>query len=87
MGQIKAAYPLNIYKQRFVSLVVDEAFLMQNGSYKWTDQLNEAVGAQKINLSVSQLRIDEHKLSAFINEMISADKDDQQGLLKKYFGK
>lgn len=83
---IKRAYPLNVYKQQFVSLVVEDANAMQQPSYQWADRLNEAIGAQKINLSVSQLRIDAQQLSVFINAIIASEKRDRRSLLKKYFG-
>ncbi len=83
--QIKEAYPLDIYKQKFVSLVVDDTFVMKKNLYKWAARLNEAIGAQKVNLLISQLKIDERKMSDFINEMISTEKANRQSVIKKYF--
>ncbi len=83
--QIKKAYPLDIYKQKFVSIVVDNTFVMKKKLYKWAAKLNEAIGAQRINLLVSQLKIDEHELSNFINEMISTEKANRRNIIKKYF--
>lgn len=83
--QIIEAYPLDIYKQKFVSLVVDDTFVMKKNLYKWAARLNEAIGAQKINLLVSQLTIDEHKMTDFINEMVSTERTKRQSVIKKYF--
>jgi hypothetical protein len=83
--QIKRAYPLDIYKQKFVSLKLDEKFKMRKNLYKWVAKLNEAIGAQKMNLQVSQLKIDEHTMTEFINEIISVEKVKRQTIIKKYF--
>lgn len=83
--QIVEAYPLDIYKQKFVCLVVDDTYLMKKSLYKWAAKLNEAIGAQKMNLLVSQLKIDEHKMTDFINEIISTDKSNRQEVINKYF--
>ena len=85
--QIQEAYPLDIYKQKFVSLVVDDTFIMKKNLYKWAAKLNEAIGAQKINLLVSQLKIDEFTMTNFINEIISTEKGNRQIIIKKYFEK
>ncbi len=83
--QIKKAYPLDIYRQKFVSLVVDETCTMKKNLYRWAAKLNTAVGAQKVNLLMSQLKIDEYKMSDFINEIIAVDKANRQNIIRKYF--
>ena len=85
--QIQEAYPLDIYKQKFVSLVVDDTFIMKKNLHKWVAKLNEAIGAQKINLLISQLKIDEFTMTNFINEIISTEKGNRQTIIKKYFEK
>lgn len=83
--QIKGAYPLDIYKQKFVSLVVDNTFVMKKDLYKWASKLNKAIGAQKINLMLSQLKIDEKKMTEFICEIIKTEKKNRNKVIKKYF--
>lgn len=83
--QIKGAYPVNIYRQKFVSLVIDDSFVIKKNLYKWAARLNEEIGAQKVNLLVSQLKIDEHKMSDFVNEIISTEKTKRYNVIKKYF--
>ncbi|MFN0292662.1 STM3941 family protein [Pedobacter helvus] len=83
--QIESAYPLDIYKQKFVCLVLDETFEMKKNLYKWAAKLNEGIGAQKVNLMVSQLKIDEHKMTKFINEIVKTEKQNRQTIIKKYF--
>ncbi|MVN23502.1 STM3941 family protein [Mucilaginibacter arboris] len=83
--QIKGAYPLDIYKQKFVSLVVDDTFVLKKNLYKWAAKINEAIGAQKVNLLISQLKIDEHVMTEFIIEIIAIEKENRQNIIKKYF--
>ena len=83
--QIQEAYPLDIYKQKFVSLVIDDTFVLKKNLYKWAAKLNEEIGAQKVNLLISQLKIDEQKMTNFINEIIATEKKNRQGIIKKYF--
>jgi hypothetical protein len=83
--QIKGAYYLNIYKQRFVCLEVNDSFTLKKNQYKWAAKLNEEIGAQKINLSISQLKISEHLMTNFINEIIAAEKENRANIIRKYF--
>jgi hypothetical protein len=83
--QIKRAYPLDISGQTFVSLVVDDTVEIKKKQYKWAAEINEAIGAQKINLLLSQLKVDEHKMVSFITEIIHADKQNRKRIIQKYF--
>jgi len=83
--QIKHAYPLNIFKQKFVSLDLVDTFRIKKKPYKWASRINEFVGAQKVNLQVSQLKIDEVTLTNFINEIIQAEEGNRERIIKKYF--
>lgn len=84
-NQIKAAYALRINGQRFVSLVVDGTFIIKKKQYKWAAKLTQMIGAQKINLLLSQLQVEENKMSAFVNEMIKADGSTRKTIIGKYF--
>ena len=48
-------------------------------------KLNEAIRAQKVNLLVSQLKIDEHTMTDFIKEMTKTQKENRQNIIRKYF--
>ena len=85
--QIKGAYPLEIYRQKFVSLLLEDSFIMKKKLYKWATKLNESVGAQKVNLLVSQLKISEQTMADFINEIIAIEKIDRGKIIRKYFNK
>ena len=83
--QIKSAYPLNIYQEKFVSLKLDKSFVVKKKLYKWAAKLNKAVGSQNINLQVSQLKIDENKMTDFITEMIKTESENRAEIIKNYF--
>ena len=83
--QIKSAYPLDIYKQKFVCLVLEDTFAIKKKLYKWAAKMNEDIGAQKVNLLVSQLKIDEHTMTKFIKEMTKTERENRTAVIKKYF--
>ncbi len=85
--QIQGAYPLDIYGQNFISLVVDDTFVFKQKQYKWAAKLNEEIGAQKLNLHLGQLKMDENKMTAFIQEMTETEKQNRLTIIKKYFNK
>jgi hypothetical protein len=72
---IKYAYVIEIYKQEFVALVMDESFELKAPKYKWVERLNEQIGAQKVNLALGQVKIDSSKLLSFILLMIKPESD------------
>lgn len=83
--QIKHAYPLEIFKQKFISLDLDDSFKMKKKPYKLASGINKFVGAKNLNLQVSQLKIDEVTLTNFINEIIATDKENRKAVIDKYF--
>jgi len=83
--QINGAYLLEINNQKFVSLIVDDTFELKKKQFKWAAKVNEAFGAQKINLNLSQLKKDEHQMTAFIKEIIAVNKSNRKDIIKKYF--
>ena len=84
--QIQDTYPINIYGQKFISLIIDDTFTFTKKQYKWASRLSEEVGAQKLNLSLGQLKIDPMRLSDFIYLMTSTGKKDRNAIIKEYFG-
>lgn len=84
---IKEAYPISINRQKFICLVVDEKFKpskKKGFSYKSVSKLNEAIGAQELNINLNQVqKIDEVKLTLFILKMSKATKTDKATLLKE----
>lgn len=45
----------------------------------------QSARAQKVNLYVSELKIDEHTMTDFINEIISSEKLNRKAIIEKYF--
>jgi hypothetical protein len=82
---IKKAYPISIYRQRFISLVIDENIDFKTKQYKWATKLSKGIGAQKLNIQVSQIMIDESRFTDFINTMIKVNKADRAKVINKYF--
>ena len=85
--QIQGAYPLNIFGQKFISLVVDDTFVFRTKQYKWAAKINERIGAQKLNLHLGQLKIDENELINFLQEMTETQRENRRTIMKKYFDK
>ncbi len=83
---IKDAYPINISGQKFICLLIDENFKpskKKNRFYKSVSKLNEAIGAQELNINLGQVqKIDEVKLTLFILNMAKATKMDRTQLIK-----
>ena len=83
---IEDAYPININGQKFICLLIDEKFKPSKKKgviYRSTVKLNEAIGAQELNIHLGQIeKIDEIKLTEFIFEMSKADKTTKAELIK-----
>ena len=63
---IQDAYPINIYGQHFICLLVPENFRPSKRKgllYKGVAKLNEELGAQELNIQLGQLEIDTIKLT------------------------
>ena len=50
--------------------------------YKWVEKLNEIIGAQKLNLNLSQIKVDEIKLSELINKLIHSEKNERSNHIR-----
>ena len=82
---IKDAYPINIYGQHLICLVVPENFKpskKRSKFYKSVAKLNEEIGVQELNIQLGQLEIDTIKLTEFIIAMTHADKSKKVELIK-----
>lgn len=80
--QIIETYPIDIHNQKFISIVVDETFEFKKKQYKWAEKLNEFIGAQKLNLNLSQIKIDEIELSELLNKIINSEKNERQNHIR-----
>lgn len=80
--QIIEVYPIDINNQKFISIVVNETFEFKKRQYKWAEKLNKLIGAQKLNLNLSQIEIDEIKLTELINKIINSEKNERQNHIR-----
>ena len=82
---IKDAYPINIYGQHFICLLVPENFRpskKKSKFYKGVAKLNEELGAQELNIQLGQLEMDTIKLTELIIAMTHAEKSKKAELIK-----
>lgn len=82
--QIIEAYPLDIFDQKFISLVTDDSYIFKKKTYKWASKINKAVGAQQLNLQLGQINIDENQLTELINKLCKARKEDRIKIIKEF---
>jgi hypothetical protein len=82
--QIIEAYPLDIYEQKFLSLVTDDTFVLKKKPYKWAKKINEAIGAQNLNLHLEQINIDEIELTNLINRLSKESIEERRKLIKSF---
>ncbi len=83
---IKDAYLINIFRQKFICLVLDENFKPLQTQSKLFQQaaiLNEAIGAQKVNISLGQVNINPKQLTDFILLMRDATNPERENLIDK----
>lgn len=64
---IKEVYEIDIYNQKFISIVTNEKLKSKKRIYSWTKYLNRKIGAQDINLNISQIKINNEKLVTLLN--------------------
>ena len=82
--QIRESYLIEIYNQWFISIVADETFVFKKNAFSWLNKLNKYVGAQELNVNLSQIKIDENKLTDFINTIRISEKHQRRNLIKNF---
>lgn len=80
--QIVEAYPLDIFEQKFVSIITDSTFIFKKKPYKWAEKINKKNGAQNLNLHLGQINIDEIELTNFINRLRKESIEERRKLIK-----
>ncbi len=79
---IEEAYPTKIYGQKFISLKLNKDFELKLKQYRWVTSFNRSVGAQKVNLQISQLAVNPLQLTEFILNMRILDEDGRKREIK-----
>lgn len=82
--QIIDAYPLDIFGQKFISIVSDDTFIFKKKPYKWAAKINKEIGAQNLNLHLGQINIDVNKLTELIHKLTNAEKKDRQQIIQSF---
>ena len=83
---IQDAYLIDIHKQKFVCLVVDgkyEPSTKKGRIAKSLSNFSKGIGAQELNISLGQVKINEVKLTEFIGAMIKVRPEDRKEKLEK----
>jgi len=78
---IEDAYIKDIYRQRFICLILNEKAIPLIKVNKMAAQLSKAMGAQETNILLGQIKIDEKKFVEFIKAMSIADTSEKRNLL------
>ena len=82
--QIIEAYPLDIFEQKFISLVTDDTYVFKKKSYKWAEKINKEIGAQNLNLHLGQINIDELELTNFINRLSEQKIEERRKAIRTF---
>lgn len=82
--QVIEAYPLDIFSQKFISIVADKTFVFKKKPNKWAAKINKKVGAQQLNLHLGQINIDVDKLTELINDLSKAKKEERKILIQSF---
>jgi len=82
--QIIEAYPLDIFEQKFISLVTADTFVFKKKPYKWAAKINKEIGAQNLNLHLGQIKIDEIELTNFINQLSKEKIEERRNLISTF---
>jgi hypothetical protein len=83
---IQDAYLVEMHKQFFICLQVDEAFEPSRTKGKLRQSvaaLNKGLGFQELNISLSYVSVDAERLAAFILAMRAAEKPERTFLVAK----
>jgi hypothetical protein len=73
---IQNASLTSVHGQKLICLQVDKSYAPSNKKGRWYKsfaKLNTSLGFQKLNLSLGQIKVDEIRLTAFINSMAKAN--------------
>lgn len=82
--QIVKAYPLDIFGQKFISIISDDSFVIKKKPHKWSAKLNKALGTQNLNLHVGPTDIDENKLTELIKILTKVEKNDRKKIIQSF---
>src|SRR5690606_1017336 len=82
--QIVTAYPLDIFDQKYISIVTDKSYIFKKKQSKFTAKINEKIGAQQLNLNLAFIDIEVNKFSDLINNLAKSEKDERQSIIQSF---
>lgn len=82
--QIIEAYPLEIFEEKFISIVTDDTYVFNKKPYKWAEKVNKEIGAQNFNLLLGQININQLELSDFINRLSKLKVEERRKLIRTF---
>ena len=74
---IRDAYPVNVAGQHFIALVLDLDFVAGLGLPLWVSRANDAVGAESLNLNLSQIKVDADRLCMAIKLLAHLPREER----------
>ena len=81
---IEETYDINVYNQIFISLKTNDKFVPKKKIYKWSQFLNKNIGAQNLNLSLYQIKVDIEKLLTLINILKNEPIENREEVIEIY---
>ncbi|HYH14394.1 MAG TPA: STM3941 family protein [Flavisolibacter sp.] len=83
---IQDAYVAEIHSHKFICLLVDPQFELPASKDKWTKKLarlSKALGFQKLNIPLVNVKVDAERLNSLILAMRTADRSTKVTILKE----
>ena len=81
---IKGAYEIEVEKQKFISIVADEKLKSKKKTYAWASYLNKNIGAQDINLNISQIKVNAEKMVTLIDILKNEPIEKREEVIEMY---
>lgn len=82
--QIVTAYPLDIFDQKYISIIADNTYVFKKKQSKFAAKINEKIGAQQLNLNLALIDVEVNKLSDLINNLAKSEKDERQSIIQSF---
>lgn len=82
--QIVTAYPLDIFDQKYVSIVADKSYIFKKKQSRFAAKINEKIGAQQLNLNLALIDTEVNKFSDLINNLAKSEKYERQRIIQSF---
>lgn len=82
--QIIAIHAFTINTQQFIGVKVTEDFVFRKKPKRLLVNFNKLIGAEKINVTLSNLQVDTFQFEQLMNRMVSSPKEQRMNLIRNY---